>query len=40
MYWPVAIEIPFKDIFILALMAMLLSILLEGIMRHISVKLF
>ena len=42
MYWPVAIEISFKDkkILCLALVAMLLSILVEGIMRNISVKLF
>ena len=38
MYWPVAIEISFK--FFLALVAMLSSILVEGIMRNISVKLF
>ena len=40
MYWPVAIQISFKDILFLALVAMLLSILVEGIMRNISVKLF
>ena len=42
MYWQVAIEISFKDNFFLclALVAMLLSILVEGIMRKISVKLF
>ena len=40
MYWPVAIQISFKDILFLALEAMLLSILVEGIMRNISVKLF
>ena len=39
MYWPMAIEISFKDFFLfLALMAMLSSILVEGIMRNISVK--
>ena len=40
MYWPEAIQISFKDILFLALVAMLLSILVEGIMRNISVKLF
>ena len=42
MYWPVAIDISFKDIIFLclALVAMLFSILVEGIMRNISVKLF
>ena len=41
MYWPVAIEISFKyrDIFILALVAMLLPVLVKGIMRNISVKI-
>ena len=40
MYWPVAIEISFKDFLFLALVVMLLSVLVEGIMRNISVKLF
>ena len=41
MNWLVAIEISFKDFFIfLALVAMLSSMLIEGIMRNISVKLF
>ena len=40
MYWPVAKEISLKVISILALVALLLSILVEGIMRNISVKIF
>ena len=41
MYWQVAIEISFKDFFLfLALVDMLSSMLIEGIMRNISVKLF
>ena len=40
MYWPVAIQISFKCILFLALVAMLLSILVEGIMRNISVNYF
>ena len=41
MYLPVAIEISFKDFCLfLALVAMLSSILVEGIMGNISVKLF
>ena len=42
MHWLVAIEISFKDFYFLflALVAMLSSMLIEGIMRNISVKLF
>ena len=41
MYWLVAIEISFKGCFLfLALVAMMSSMLIEGIMRNIFVNLF
>ena len=42
MYWLVAIEISFKGCFFLffALVAMMSSMLIEGIMRNIFVNLF
>ena len=39
MYWQVAIEISFKDIFIFSSGGHA-GVLVEGIMRNISVKLF